>query len=160
MSESDKALYDDDDDIQFNQTWHTTSFTIVRPGDPDLNTMSKLNVLVDSNDVVLTSCIRFIADVLGGEKFNLVNHEKLCRNKQYSNAVNAEDLKLCHLPVIISDANDYTQVCYAGLCTVVRKMVHHTHDESEKEKSISLLVREKSFISILFSFFIFIISPM
>lgn len=102
----------------------------------------KLYVLVDLNDDVLTSCIKFIADVLGREKFTLIDHKTLCQNNGHQNAFNSDDIKLCRLPVVINDANDQLQICYAGLCTVVRKMVHHTHTETGQEKAISLLVRE------------------
>ena len=113
--------------------------------------MKKLDVVVDPNNQVLTSCIKFLANVLGENKFSLHDVDSWQskeRSKIHENArSNDTDIaELCCLPMLINDATDSPSICYAGLCTVARQMVHHSHACNETEKSISLLVREFTYL--------------
>ena len=115
--------------------------------------MTKQYILVDPNDDILTSCIQFIADVLGVENFCLL---KWSDSWQTNSSAADEDpalpivdsAKLCHLPIITHAANDYPHICYAGLCTVVRQMVHHAHRQDRSANSISLLVGHLHFMHV------------
>lgn len=128
--------------------------------------MRKLTVILDPDDEVLSECIKFIASVLGDEKFVLEDHVQLPqneRNKQFeskskhifqgsennpqlktkSNDIDRSNLhidQLCLLPVLVDDSDDIS-ICYAGLCTVIRRMVHYSHKVNENDQAISLLVR-------------------
>ena len=128
--------------------------------------MKRLNVIVDLNDQVFSGCIKFVADVLGDDNFTIHDQyswknyvEDAAKNNlkdaqeeyvvgactsespsQFATNKNAFDaVQMCRLPAIFDDIANNPPVCYAGLCTVVRKMVHH-HAFNGKKQSTSLLV--------------------
>ena len=107
--------------------------------------MEKLVIIVNPVDEVLSGCIKFVVAVLGVEKFQVIDNETSWQD--YRGNIGQEDARsgveyplLCRLPMIVYDRHQYPQVCYAGLCTVIRKMVHHASTYCEERKAISLLV--------------------
>ena len=121
--------------------------------------MEKLVIIVNPVDEVLSGCIKFVAAVLGVEKFQIVDyetswHENLGHLGQQAAGSGVEYQLLCRLPMIVYDGHQYPQVFYAGLCTVIRKMVHHANTCSEEQKTISLLVSVP--LTNLFSFGMFL----
>lgn len=106
----------------------------------DADEIEQAFIMVDSADDLMSKTLHFLVKVLGKQYFQIVvqNANQGMKNSNTTETAKVVPDSLCHLPVLHLLSQSF--VHYAGLCTVVRKMVHHVEKSNPQSKVISLLV--------------------
>eukprot|EP00795_Rhopilema_esculentum_P000150 gene150-9767_t len=114
--------------------------------------MKRATIVIDGKKDSLETCIAFVNSVVAENRFLTLEccHDESVESDRYFDSPDDDNLNyktnrngfgkgpLCKRPFLFT--KDKPFVYYAGLCTVVRKMVHHiSESETEESKVISLL---------------------